>query len=96
MRTENNLFLFERKLFLQYRGDASKIPKEYEKKNDIKIGPCVYARFEGIEEDLRYAFEKISVVAYENEITLKKENYTIYVEKNDISCKIDIFIPQEG
>lgn len=93
--TESIVFL-ERKLFLQCTGNLSKIPAGFERKDTVKIGPCIYARFIGREENLRYAFEKASVYAFENEIDLKKENYTVYLEKDDISATIDIFIPHEG
>jgi len=85
----------ERKIILQYSGNAEDIPAGFVKKESQKIGPCMYARFNGIEENLIYASQKVSVFAYENEINLKKESYTVYVEKNKDVATIDIFIPYE-
>ncbi|MDR1404897.1 MAG: hypothetical protein LBJ20_04970, partial [Candidatus Methanoplasma sp.] len=44
----------------------------------------------------RFRFEKISVYAYENGTELKKENYTVYVERKDSLSTIDVFIPMES
>jgi len=93
---KENQVKLERRLILQCTGDLSKIPRDFEKKEPTRIGPCVYARFLGSEENLVHAFEKISVYSYENEIKLKKENYTVHV-KNDCSIStVDVFIPVEG
>jgi ribonucleotide reductase alpha subunit len=56
----------------------------------------MYARFEGDERNLTRAFEKISVYAYKNEIKLKRENYTVYVERKDSLSTIDVFVPMES
>ncbi len=84
-----------RKIILQCSGNASKIPTGFERKERLKIGPCIYTRFIGKEENAIYASQKISVYAYENEIGLKKESYTVYVKKNNDMATIDLFVPLE-
>ncbi|MCL2296332.1 MAG: hypothetical protein FWC29_04540 [Methanomassiliicoccaceae archaeon] len=84
-----------RKIILQCLGDATKIPTGFERGEKLKIGPCIYARFVGKEEDLIFASHKACVYAYENEIQLKKESYTVYVEKNNDVAMIDIFMPYD-
>ncbi|AIZ57031.1 hypothetical protein Mpt1_c11690 [Candidatus Methanoplasma termitum] len=87
--------LIKKDIMLQFVGNPVTLPKEFEWKEHLKIGPCVYARFRGREENLIFASQKISVYAYENEIELKKESYTVYVEKTNVAVTIDIFIPHE-
>lgn len=48
--------------------------------SNIKVENCLFARFRGREEDLKYAFSKIELHAYENNIQLKGDSYTILLE----------------
>ena len=95
-RIDGDKVILERKLILQCAGDMSRISTGFERKKATKIGPCIHARFIGDEQNLVRAFEKVSVYAYENEIELKKENYTVYVKNDGPVYTIDIFVPLEG
>ena len=92
METFEGKIRVERKLIMQCVEDLSEISVSFEKKENVKIGPCIYARFVGKEEDLIRAFEKASVYAYENDIKLKNENYTVYVEQKGLISTIDVFV----
>lgn len=96
MKLEKGKIKLDRKLIMQCRGDFSKIPIGFERKESVKIGPCVHAQFAGKEENILRAYEKVSVYAYENEIELKKENYTVYVKQDGSDSTIDVFVPMEG
>jgi len=95
MKTSQGKVRVDRKLIMQCVEDLSNISINFEKKENVKIGPCVYAQFSGKEQNLIRAFEKASVYAYENDIVLKNENYTVYVEQNELISTVDIFVPME-
>lgn len=63
----------------------------------IKVPGCMYLRFEGREEDLHIAYKKIEVDAYENDIDLKGNSYTIFVDAaDDGNIVADIFMEKEN
>ena len=66
--------------------------KTYE---ELVVQHCIYAHFEGRLDDLRYAYSKLYLAAYEQEIALRPENYTVFVsDENEESAVVDIFIPK--
>lgn len=50
---------------------------------NITVENCLFARFKGREEDLKYAFSKIELHAYEENLQLKGDSYTILLESNE-------------
>lgn len=56
---------------------------------------CLYTRFEGSEEDIKYAYNKLAVFAYEEGIKLTGTSYTVFVDRNDENVIIDIFMLKE-
>lgn len=53
-----------------------------------RIENCLYTRFEGVRRYLQLAHYKIQVFAYENNINLKGDNYTIFIKNknSDVIC----------
>lgn len=71
-------------------------PKPYRMKESIVIPNCVYARFHGSEEDMKYAYQKIEVYAYEKDIELLGDSYTVYLDSNeDGTIIVDIFMERK-
>jgi uncharacterized protein YecE (DUF72 family) len=64
----------------------------------IREADCLYTRFIGEEEDLRFAYSKLQLVAYEEEIPLRGDVYTVFVDRNDDDGTItaDVFIPKKS
>lgn len=81
------------KIMFQLSSVEPKIIPPYEHIPIIRLGPCMFSRFVGDEQNLQFAQSKIGVYAYEHNIKLKSENYTIFVDKKDDISTIDIFIP---
>lgn len=61
----------------------------------MRVKECLYARYIGPEDKIKYAYDKLGVYAFENELGLDGSNYTIYLEKNDEEETMiaDIFMP---
>ncbi len=66
----------------------------YEFKTMIKQENCLFSRFEEKEESLNFAYQKMSVYAFENNIKLRGDSYTVFVDrKEDGFIVADIFMP---
>ena len=71
------------------------IESPYKMESVLKVQNCMYAHFVGTEENLRIAHDKINVTAYENNIQLNNENYTVYVDQQDDNIVADIFVEKK-
>ena len=66
----------------------------YEFKSMIKQENCLFARFEEKEENLKFAYQKMVVYAFENDIKLRGDSYTVFVDRKDDGFVVaDIFMP---
>ena len=74
------------------------VDEPYLMKSMIKVNKCLYCRFIGDEDKIKYAYDKIGVVAFEEEINLVGNVYTIFVDKNETEDTItaDIFMEREA
>jgi hypothetical protein len=61
----------------------------------IRITGCMYVRFIGEESKIKFAYDKIGVVAYEEDIELKGDSYTVFVKNNDGQLTADIFMEKK-
>lgn len=63
----------------------------------IRVANCMYCRYSGPEEKQSIGYDKIKVEAFENDIELTGNTYTIYVDSNeeDGTVVIDIFMEKK-
>ena len=61
----------------------------------LRVKNCLYARYIGSEDKIKFAYDKLGVYAFENDIELDGSNYTIYVDRNeeDETMVADVFMP---
>lgn len=52
----------------------------------------MYARYIGEESKLKFAYDKINLIAFEEDIPLKGDSYTVFVAKNDDGIIADVFM----
>lgn len=64
----------------------------YSMKSLLKINNCMYARFIGNESKIRFAYDKLNLIAFENDFDLKGNSYTVFVSQNDDEIVADIFM----
>ena len=64
----------------------------YRMESIIRVRNCLYARYIGPEEHLGLAYDKINIAAFEENIELVNENYTIFVDQQDSDITADVFI----
>lgn len=63
----------------------------------VRVTDAVYCRYCGPEEKLSFAYQKINVEAFEGDVELSGESYTVFVSRNeDEECIIaDVFVPKK-
>jgi hypothetical protein len=80
------------KLMIQLKNPIHNIEKPYEFKNQIRITNCLFARFSEKEENLQYAYSKLTLFAFENDIKLQGDSYTVFVNNNEEGIVADVFM----
>ena len=63
----------------------------------IRVPDCMYCRYTGPEEKLKFAYDKINLEAFEEDIELQPCNYTVFVDSNEEEETIvaDVFVPRK-
>lgn len=70
------------------------VEKPYRMKPEIRVKNCLYCRYTGPEEKIKFAYDKLYLLAFEEEISLTGTSYTIFVgqdEQNDV-ITADVFM----
>jgi len=80
------------KIMVQLKNSIHNMEKPYELKNQIRITNCLFARFTEKEENLQQAYSKLGLYAFENDIKLKGNSYTVFVNKNEKGIVADVFM----
>lgn len=72
------------------------VEEPYKMESLIRVRNCMYARYIGPEEKLKFAYDKINVTAFEEDIELSNENYTIFVDQQDDNIVADVFVEKKS
>lgn len=80
------------RLMIQLKNPIHNVEKPYELKNQIRVTNCLFARFTEKEENLHYAYSKLGLFAFENDIKLKGDSYTVFVDKKEAEIVADVFM----
>lgn len=94
---ENNELDMEIFLIMQADNFIHNVEQPYIMDSIIKIPNCMYCRYVGPEDKLNFAYQKIQLEAFENDISLKGDSYTVFVdrvEEND-TITADVFMERE-
>lgn len=85
----------EMKIMVQCNSFISAVEEPYQMEKVICVPNCLYCRYTGPEESLKFAYDKINLEAFENDISISSENYTIFVDRNIDEAEIvaDVFVP---
>lgn len=84
-------------LMLQCNNFIHSVEKPYTMESLVRVTDCMYCRYMGPEEQLKIAYDKINVEAFENDIDLAGESYTVFVDSNEEEGTIvaDVFMPKK-
>ena len=58
----------------------------------LRVKNCLYAHYTGPLSHNQLATAKLQIMAFENDIKLTGDNYTIYVNQDDDDAVIDVFM----
>lgn len=81
------------KLMQQVSSYINELDRTYKMESIIKIPNCFYTRYIGSEENLPLAYQKLKIVAYEEDTILLGDSYTVLIDKIDDTITADIFLP---
>lgn len=81
---------------LQCNNYIHNVESPYRMESVLRIPDCMYCRYIGSEDKLKFAYDKINLEAFENDIELTGESYTVFVEQNEEEGTIvaDVFMPK--
>ncbi|MEE1057510.1 MAG: hypothetical protein UH239_09735 [Acutalibacteraceae bacterium] len=71
------------------------VEKPYFFEKLIRIKKAMYAHYVGPEEKIRLAHEKIKIIAFEKDIDIADESYTIYVGQENDNVIVDVFVEKK-
>lgn len=80
------------KIMVQLKNPIYNVEAPYEIKKELKISNCLFAKFNEKEENIQFAYQKLGVYAFENDIKLKGDSYTVFVKKEEENITADIFM----
>jgi hypothetical protein len=61
----------------------------------LRITDCLYTRFCDEESKVKHAYDKLNLFAYENDINLTNETFTVFVNQEDDKLTADIFMEKK-
>lgn len=80
------------KLMQQSNSFIHKVEPPYTMEPVVRVPDCLYVRYTGPEEKLRFAYDKLNLIAFEEDIPLVGDRYTIFVDKNEDILIADVFM----
>lgn len=80
------------KFMFQLKSPIHNVEAPYEFKNQIRVTNCLFARFNEKEENLQFAYSKLHLHAFENDINLKGDSYTVFVDNKEGKMVADVFM----
>jgi hypothetical protein len=89
---ENEQMKLVLKLMVQLKNPIVNMEKPYEFKSQIRVQNCLFARFNEKEENLQFAYSKLQLYAFENDIKLKGDSYTVFVDQKEDNLMADVFM----
>lgn len=83
-------------MMLQCNNFIHNVEPPYSMESVIRVPNAMYCRYTGPENKLKFAYDKINVEAFEQNIDLGDYNYTIFVDNNpeEDTMVADVFIPR--
>ena len=89
---ENGRLIQRSRIMVQVREIPERTEAPYSFDESIRVENCVMARYRGDAVSVQMAHGKINVFAFENDIRLKGDTYTVFVEQTpDGTILADVF-----
>ncbi|MDR0508258.1 MAG: hypothetical protein LBG63_00290 [Candidatus Methanoplasma sp.] len=79
------------RIMVQLRESLESVNPPYAFEESIRVENCILARYRGDAARLQIAYGKIQVYAFEKDIHLKDEMYTVLIEETPSGLLADVF-----
>lgn len=79
-------------ILMQASQMITRLEPQYHMDGVLRVKNCLYGHFVGPAEKLTLVYNKLNVVAYEQEIKLAGGTYTIYVKQDGDEMVTDVFM----
>lgn len=75
----------------------SDAPQPYSAAKILRVPDCMYCRYMGPQDKLKFAYDKLTIEAFEADIPLRGDSYTVFVSENsdEQTLVADVFMPRE-
>lgn len=70
----------------------TRLDAQYHMDAVLRVKDCLYAHYTGPMVKSELASQKLSILAFENDIKLKNSVYTIFVSQDDDEAVVDVFM----
>lgn len=80
------------KLMRQTTGFIHHAENPYKMESVIRVPNCMYIRYCGPIEKIKFAYDKLTLTAFEEDIHLKGDNYTLFLNETGAQVTVDIFM----
>lgn len=80
------------KLIRQSSNYINHSDEQYKCESILRIKNCMYVRYIGPESLLGFSYDKIKLTAFEEDINLKGDSYTVFVNQIDDDIVADVFM----
>ncbi|MDR3021968.1 MAG: biotin/lipoyl-binding protein, partial [Clostridiales bacterium] len=84
--------IVDSKILIQLKNENIRIEYPYQFKQQIRIENCLFVKFSDKVENAQFATMKMRVYAYENDLDLTGETYSVLIEEKDKSMSADLFM----
>lgn len=68
---------------LQCNNIINKVEKSYSMESMIRVENCMYVHYIGPQDKIKFAYDKINLEAFESDVKLVGESYTIFLDNNE-------------
>jgi len=80
------------KLMRQADNYINHIEQPYKMVSVLSVKNCMYVRYTGPESKIKFAYDKINLTAFEEDISLIGDSYTVFVNQVDDNIIADVFM----
>lgn len=83
-------------MMLQCNNYIHNVEPPYSMESVIRVSNAMYCRYTGMESTLKFAYDKINIEAFEQDVSLSDCSYTIFVanDEEEDTVTADVFIPR--
>jgi hypothetical protein len=79
-------------LLMQVNQMIVHLEPQYQMEPVLRVQKCLYGHYVGSSDHMKLVYDKMNVLAYEQDVKLNGTNYTIYVKQNADEMVTDVFM----